>query len=145
MHRRTSTTPMPFAASINDRLVLDALRTSIGPLSAFDILKRLRPNRPKIAPLTIYRALEHLTEERHVHRIASLNAYVLADENGAGHSGAFSICDDCGHFEEQLADVAVRNLTVSLASRGFVPTHPIIEVHGRCSDCDGHQSSGLQA
>jgi Fur family zinc uptake transcriptional regulator len=126
-------------------MVLDVLRMAGGPLSAYDILNRLRPTRPKIAPLTIYRALVHLIEERQVHRIESLNAYLLADENSAGHSVAFAICDDCGHVQEQLADVAVGSLTVALSCGGFVPTRPIIEVHGRCGDCDGHQSTGFQA
>ncbi len=43
MHRRTSVEQLPFAASINDRLVLDVLRSASGPLSAYDILNRLRP------------------------------------------------------------------------------------------------------
>ncbi len=59
----------------NDRLVHDVLRTANGPVSAYDILDRLKLDRPRIAPTTVYRALEHLIRGGRVRRIVSLNAY----------------------------------------------------------------------
>lgn len=131
--------------SDNDRMVLDVIRAASGPLSAYDILDQLRPARPRIAPPTIYRALEHLIRDGRVRRIESLNAYLSAGQDSDGHSVVFAICDDCGRVQERHADDAVGSLTLALSVEGFVPTRPIIEMHGRCGDCDGIQSAGAKA
>lgn len=125
----------------NDAMVFDVIRAANGPLSAYDILDRLKPIRPRIAPTTIYRALEHLIRDGAVRRIESLNAYLAASDPGAGaeaRSGAvvFAICDDCGRVSQRDAGAEMARITKALAREGFRPTHPIVEVHGRCGDCN---------
>jgi Fur family zinc uptake transcriptional regulator len=124
-------------------MVLDVIHAASGPLSAYDVLNRLRPERPKIAPLTIYRALEHLIADGQVHRVESLNAYISAGQSSIGHSVAFAICDGCGQVQERLADDAVGSLTLALSVEGFVPSRPVIEVHGQCGDCYGLKAAGV--
>ena len=119
----------------NDLLVLDVLRTSNGPASAYDIVDLLKPDRPRIAPTTVYRALEHLMRAGHVRRIESLNAYLAATE-ASDRAVVFAICDDCGRVQEREAGTEVGRITKALARDGFRPTHPVVEVHGRCGDCD---------
>ena len=111
------------------------LREANGPVSAYDILDRLKPERPRIAPTTIYRALEHLIRTGRARRIESLNAYLPASEVG-DQAVVFAICDDCGRVQERDAAAEVARLTKALARDGFRPTHPVVEVHGRCGDCD---------
>ncbi len=118
----------------NDAMVFDIIRAANGPLSAYDILDRLKPIRPRIAPPTIYRALEHLIADGLVRRIESLNAYLTADERAPG-TVVFAICDDCGRVQQRDAGVEVARLTRALAKEGFRPSHPMVEVHGRCGDC----------
>ena len=48
----------PSARIGNDAMVFDIIRAANSPLSAYDILDRLKPTRPRIAPPTVYRALE---------------------------------------------------------------------------------------
>lgn len=135
----------PKPASDNDRMVLDVVRAANGPMSAYDILDRLRASRPRIAPTTIYRALDHLIRDGRVRRIESLNAYLSADQDSDGHSVVFAICDDCGRVQERQADDAVGSLTLALSVEGFVPIRPVIEMHGRCGDCEGIQTAGVKA
>ena len=71
--------PVPLPTG-NDRLVFEVLRAADGPVSAYDIMDRLKPDRPRIAPTTVYRALEHLIRAGRVRRIESLNAYLPASQ-----------------------------------------------------------------
>jgi len=119
----------------NDRLVFDVLRAAGGPVSAYDIMDRLKPDRPRIAPTTVYRALEHLIRAGRVRRIESLNAYLPASGT-SDRAVVFAICDDCGRVQERDAGAEVGRITKALAKDGFRPTHPVVEVHGRCGDCD---------
>jgi Fur family transcriptional regulator, zinc uptake regulator len=118
----------------NDAMVFDIIRAANGPLPAYDILDRLKPTRPRIAPPTIYRALEHLIADGLVRRIESLNAYLTADERAPG-TVVFAICDDCGRVQQRDAGAEIARLTRALAKDGFRPSHPMVEVHGRCGDC----------
>lgn len=129
-------TPMPVG---NDQLVYAVLRAADGPLSAYDIMDRLKPDRPRIAPTTVYRALEHLIRDGAVRRIESLNAYLPASQTNE-RAVVFAICDDCGRVQQRDAGVEVARLTKALAKDGFRPTHPMVEVHGRCGDC--HTAEG---
>ena len=126
------TFPLPTG---NDRLIYDVLRAASRPVSAYDIMDRLKPDRPRIAPTTIYRALEHLIRAGRVRRIESLNAYLPANQAG-DRAVVFAICDDCGRVQERDAGAEVGRITKALAKDGFRPTHPVVEVHGRCGDCD---------
>ena len=117
----------------NDLLVFDVLRAADGALSAYDIMDLLKPDRPRIAPTTVYRALEHLIRAGRVRRIETLNAYLPATDDRAV---VFAICDDCGRVQERDAGADVRRITKALAKDGFRPTHPVVEVHGRCGACD---------
>lgn len=99
-------------------MVFDVIRAANGPLSAYDILDRIKPSRPRIAPPTIYRALEHLIAGGLVRRIESLNAYLTADERAPG-TVVFAICDDCGRVQQRDAGAEVARLTKALAKDGF--------------------------
>lgn len=60
----------------NQGLVLSVLESSGQPLSAYTILDRLRGQGLK-APLQVYRALDKLLEHGRVHRLESMNAFVV--------------------------------------------------------------------
>lgn len=119
----------------NDALVYAIICSANGPLSAYDILDRLRPARPRIAPPTVYRALGHLVRDGLVRRIESLNAYLSADATAPGPV-VFAICDDCGRVQQRDAGAEVARITRALKKDGFRSTNPVVEVHGRCGDCD---------
>jgi Fur family zinc uptake transcriptional regulator len=122
----------------NQDLVLKTLNAADAPLSAYDILDRLRAEGLR-APLQVYRALEKLIEHGLAHRLESLNAFVCCGnaEPHAGHGGAaaFAICSQCGRVDE-FADAAVEERLAAWATEnGFVPAQTTIELRGRCRDC----------
>ena len=126
--------------------IMGALEHSDRPLSAYDLLDKLRPTGVS-APLTVYRALDKLIASGKVHRIESLNAFVACcagehhygdhahDAAPARSAVAFAICDRCGHVDEFLDAQVFARLDTSLHDKGFQPRSSAIEVHGLCADC----------
>lgn len=115
--------------------VLSYLRGCDRPLSAYEILEGLRADGVS-ASTTVYRALEKLLEAGKVHRIESLNAWTVCCGSHDGKTPVFAICDDCGNVTEHI-DADFANSIASLSKRtGFAPNHSVLEIHGRCSDCE---------
>lgn len=118
----------------NHDIVFTALQGSRKPMTAYDLLSRLRP-KGLTAPTTVYRALDRLIGEGRVHRLESLNAFVVCGCNHAHSAAMFSICKDCGRAEE-IADAKVQKDLLTLAQRtGFTLSHSVVELHGRCKVC----------
>lgn len=126
----------------NQELVLGTLAHSSGPLSAYDILDRLRGDGLR-APLQVYRALEKLTERGLAHRLESLNAFVCCADAHCHATGtiAFAICDGCGRVEEFAEPAVEGRLKTWSRSAGFRPSRTTIELRGLCRDCAVSQPS----
>jgi Fur family zinc uptake transcriptional regulator len=126
----------------NQELVLGTLAHSDAPLSAYDILDRLRSEGLR-APLQVYRALEKLTERGLAHRLESINAFVCCADAHCHGSGtlSFAICDGCGHVEE-FAEAAVEDGLGSWSrANGFVTSRTTIELRGLCAKCAASRPS----
>ena len=99
----------------NQDLVLRTLNHADAPLSAYDILDRLRGEGLR-APLQVYRALEKLIEQGLAHRLESLNAFVCcadaASHERASGTTAFAICEDCGRVDEFADEVVDARLVL---------------------------------
>ncbi len=119
--------------------ILGVLRQHVTPLSAYDILAKLRVHQPKIAPTTIYRALSTLTDQGKVHRLESLNAFMASQCNQHKHAAILSICDGCGRVKESVAPDLLGEIAKLINQSGFKPLRHIIEVHGLCANCDQGQ------
>jgi Fur family transcriptional regulator, zinc uptake regulator len=117
------------------RQVLETLLSSHKPLGAYEIIERLGDkNRP--APITIYRALDFLRDNRLVHRIESRNAFVACVHNhGDDDLVVFLICENCGAVGEAPGGAAAEALKASSRAAGFSPKSPLIEIAGICSHC----------
>ena len=87
----------------NQSLVLEALKASAAPLSAYALLDQLRPSGFR-APLQVYRALDRLIEQGSVHKLESINAFMACcqDHDHGHHHGVagFAICDTYGQVSE---------------------------------------------
>jgi Fur family zinc uptake transcriptional regulator len=118
------------------RRVLQALLASHAPLGAYELIDRLSVRGARLAPITIYRALDFLREQGLVHRIESRNAFIACVHNHeTGDPVVFLICEKCGAAGE-AASAAVAD-TIKSASRaaGFTPRTPVIEISGVCAHC----------
>jgi Fur family zinc uptake transcriptional regulator len=123
----------------NQDLVLKTLNHAEAPLSAYDILDKLRDDGLR-APLQVYRALEKLIDQGLAHRLESLNAFVCcAQAHGhAGHSGGttgFAICSKCGRVDEFADEVVAERLKGWADAQGFAPESTVIELRGLCANC----------
>jgi Fur family zinc uptake transcriptional regulator len=120
------------------RRVLETLHASAKPLGAYELADALAPNGRRMAPITIYRALEFLIEQGLAHRLASQNAYI-ASFNGSGSRGAtaFLLCEECGGVDEVTSAELGETLSNLLNRQGFQPRARVMEVTGRCSHCQG--------
>lgn len=122
----------------NQMRVLSVLEKSRQPLSAYNILDRLRDHGLK-APLQVYRALDKLLNLGRVHRLESMNAFVICchSRHGQIHPRitAFEICEACGKVAE-FHNEKVDNVLVRHArGNGFKIRSTTIEIHGLCTEC----------
>lgn len=122
------------------RRILEMVWISHRPIGAYAILDRLRRERGRSAPPTVYRALDFLQEQGLVHRLASLNAYAGCTRPDRPHTGQFLICASCQSLAELDDPQVVAAISESAAAAGFVVRHPTVEVLGLCPACRQEQS-----
>ncbi|MEP3779890.1 MAG: Fur family transcriptional regulator [Shimia thalassica] len=115
--------------------VLRYLKGQDRPLSAYDILEGLR-SEGVTASTTVYRALEKLLASGQVHRIESLNAWTVCCGEHDHDTPVFAICDDCGNVAEHVVSEFTQSIASLSEQTGFAPNHTVLEIHGRCSDCN---------
>ena len=123
------------ALTKNQSLVLEALRKAKQPVGAYELLDQLREHGLK-APLQIYRTLDQLIELKVVHRLESLNAWTLCCDAKHDSTPVFAICDDCGSVNEYFDENLNNNIAKISKQSGFVADRSIIEIHGRCDQCE---------
>lgn len=118
------------------REVLAMLAGSARPLGAYDLMSRMGGEGRKLAPVTIYRALDFLVAAGLAHRIESRNAYVAcAHGHGRGDTVAFMICEACDCVTEGASPALSADLAKLAEQEGFSTTLQVIEMFGRCGHC----------
>jgi Fur family zinc uptake transcriptional regulator len=118
------------------RRVLEALLASHAPLGAYELIDRLSVRGQRLAPVTIYRALDFLREQGLVHRIESRNAFIACVANHAsGDPVVFLICEKCGAVGEAASAAVAATIKSASRAAGFSPKTPVIEISGICAHC----------
>jgi Fur family zinc uptake transcriptional regulator len=124
------------------REVLEAVAEAGKAQGAYDIAERLSAPGKRVAPVSVYRALDFLMEQGLVHRIASRNAFIpCAHTHAPGEGVIFLICRSCGVVDEASSEEVEGGLGRTLERAGFTPTHSILEVEGDCGACRGRKSA----
>lgn len=114
--------------------VLEVLRHAGCPLSAYDIIDRLR-DEGVTAPTTVYRALNRLIDGGAVHRLESLAAFVACTHPSHAGTAVFAICRACQAVTE-IEDAEVsRSLKRCAARTGFRVERTTVEIQGLCANC----------
>ena len=93
----------------NQRIVLNLLQDSGEPLKAYFILDSLKKEGLN-SPLQVYRALDKLVELGKIHKVESLNSFIICNNSNCASNTAFTICDRCGKVKE----IKNNNLTESV-------------------------------
>lgn len=115
--------------------VLKIVSMSHKPLGAYEILDQLGKVIENPKPPTAYRAIEFWQEHGFIHRIESLNAYVVC-EAGHQHKGSqFMICDGCEKVTEAHMCDLPEELQSMIETKGFEAQRWNIELHGTCDLC----------
>ncbi|CAB3719905.1 Fur family transcriptional regulator [Trinickia soli] len=133
------------AYAAEHRLALTQLRRQVyalvaaarTPIGAYDLLSALEPERGRVPPTTVYRALDFLVEHGFVHRIESRNAFVACCEIGKPHQSQFLICERCGDTLEIPGEELAERLSSSPPAHGFEVHKQVVELSGLCSECKG--------
>ena len=121
------------------RVVLSLVLEADGPLTAYQLLDRLKERRRTAVPPTIYRGLDFLLKQGLIHKIERLNAFIpCADAGHDHHDVQFLICQRCGTVAE-IEDRSVRQALAGAAARqGFRPHNAVVELNGTCAACTAH-------
>ncbi|MDX1497775.1 MAG: transcriptional repressor, partial [Salinisphaeraceae bacterium] len=117
------------------REVLSIIYQAGQPIGAYEILERMREAHDKIAPTTVYRALDFLLQEHLIHKLETLHAFVPCDSPDHPHSSKFLICTECGDVDELDSSGVDRNLSKLAQAKGFMPKEQTVEISGTCADC----------
>lgn len=119
------------------RQVFEEIAGSHDAVGAYDVLDRLqRKTGERMAPISVYRALDALLEAGVVHRLESRNAFFACHAAHATPVRPIAlVCDTCGAVTERDA-AEVRGAIEMLArADGFEPRAIVIEVSGWCGAC----------
>ncbi|RQR38500.1 MULTISPECIES: Fur family transcriptional regulator [unclassified Burkholderia] len=119
------------------RQVYEHVLAALRPIGAYDLLAELEPQRGRVPPTTVYRALDFLVEHGFIHRIESKNAFFACCEIGVPHEGQFLICDACGETVEIPGSDLAKQLSASEPAHGFEVHHQVVELNGLCGHCKG--------
>ena len=118
------------------RTVLGLVLQAERPLTAYQLLDRLRQTRRGAVPPTIYRALDFLVDNKLIHKVERLGAFVACEAGHHDHAAQFLICRVCGQVRE-LEDAAVQAaLECAAKTHGFTASGTIVEIEGVCGTCN---------
>lgn len=117
--------------------VFEALAGFDKPASAYDIAEAVSKREGRrVAANTVYRILDLFVGANLARRVESANAYVANAHPDCLHDCIFLVCDECGqttHLDDDSITGTVRKVA---KDAGFAPVRPVIEVRGRCADCE---------
>ena len=115
--------------------VLKIISLSSKPIKAYEILDKLSEviNNPK--PPTAYRAIEFWQKYNFVHRIESLNSYMICEADHLHKGSQYMICDGCGIVIETHLCKLPAALAKSIKKKTFIPSRWSLEINGMCGQC----------
>jgi Fur family zinc uptake transcriptional regulator len=105
-------------------------------IGAYDILDRLATKGARLAPISIYRALDVLLKTGVVHRLESRNAFFACHHSAGSHTRqVVLVCDQCLMVAEVDGDGVQTAIDSAAERNGFRPRDTLIEVAGLCHNC----------
>ncbi len=116
--------------------VLELVWQSHKPLGAYTLMDMLaQASTRRVAPPTVYRALDFLLEVGLIHRINSLNAFVGCPSPSQKHQSHFLICQGCNVAVELDSAPLNSSILAAAADAGFSLDSHSVEINGLCPSC----------
>ena len=113
--------------------VLELLLLRGGQAKAYDLQDDMQARHGRIAPTTVYRALEFLQAHHLVHKVDAANTFVVCDHAEHDHPALLLICPRCGAVEERHDTGPAEPFLAHLRGQGYAPQ--AIEVKALCAGC----------
>ena len=119
------------------RSVLAEVAGSHTAVGAYDVLDRLaRKEARRLAPISVYRALDSLVEAGMVHRLESRNAFFACHvAHASDRRQVVLACEACGAVAEVAGERAFGEIGLACTASGFNPSRTLVEVIGTCGRC----------
>jgi Fur family zinc uptake transcriptional regulator len=118
--------------------VLAEMAGSHDAIGAYEVLDRLARKGIRVAPISVYRAIDALLETGVIHRLESRNAFFACH---AGHAPERSqlvlSCERCGRVAEVPGESVFRAIDSAVEGARFQTRRTVAEVSGVCADCRG--------
>jgi Fur family zinc uptake transcriptional regulator len=117
------------------RRVLAEIAGSHRAVGAYEVLERLASKGKRLAPISVYRALDALVEAGVVHRLESRNAYFACHAPHAAAAQVVLTCARCGEVAEVAGEGVRHEIDGAAARVDFHVETAIVEVAGVCAHC----------
>ena len=116
--------------------VFKQIAASHHAVGAYDIIELLANDGTRLAPVSVYRAIDALIEAGCVHRLESKSAFFACHANHASQrQNVVLSCSTCGVIAEVDGEAVFACLDTLTASQHFTQTSRIVELTGRCAHC----------
>jgi Fur family transcriptional regulator, zinc uptake regulator len=117
--------------------VLNEIAGSHTAVGAYDVLDRLsRQSGRRLAPISVYRALDSLVETGLVHRLESRNAFFACHSRHAANLRQIILaCERCNTVAEISGETVFDEIAQLAKTAGFSATRTLVEISGQCGRC----------
>lgn len=119
------------------QMVFEEIAATYASIGAYDILARMAEKGTRVAPISIYRALDALLEAGVIHRLESKNAFFACRrvDHSTGRRPIFLSCEKCGAVGEVDGQHIFDAIGEAAKSAKFVARVKFVEVQGLCPRC----------
>ena len=120
----------------NNAVVLNILKKNIKGLTAYEILNRVQKFK-SVQPMTIYRALKHLTDNGLIHKTNKNKTFHLCNTSGSHeHNAVLAVCNDCGVAEELKTKLFSKIIKHVKSKSKFNFNSFNLEITTTCKECN---------
>ncbi len=129
------------------RRVLEKIAGSHTAVGAYDLLDRLaRPGERRLAPISVYRALDSLVDAGIVHRLESRNAFFACHApHTAERRQIVLACASCATVAELPGEAIFKGIATMARAAAFQTDRTLVEVIGACARCAAERESSADA
>jgi Fur family zinc uptake transcriptional regulator len=123
------------------QMVFSEIAATYASIGAYDILARMAEKGTRVAPISIYRAIDALLEAGVIHRLESKNAFFACRrlDHKTGRRPLFLSCEKCGAVGEVDGQHIFDLIGEAARSAKFTPRVKFVEVSGICPRCAASQ------
>lgn len=110
-------------------------------LKAYELLDMMKAHHKSSQPATVYRALEFLVQEGFVHRVDTVNGWVVCnsfnneDEESSDDVSVIAVCSRCSKVQELDHTDISPYISKLLEEAGFEHRAPKTEIRSICREC----------